>query len=185
MAPGKPIVLHWLLPPSPPAINAGVQLSLWKASSLGDTLKCTRTHGHMENINIITKSKEQVRTAATQPWVIQSEHPQHTPPPKVIGLGGCVAQPCCWAQLIIGWLMWSHWPVSQRAQSFKQETLLASWSCCHIWTMESSQGADLCRRQRSSQVRFVAFILSTKALLTPPPKKGWRPDKMTSFYLSL
>lgn len=55
----------------------------------------------MENINIITKLKEQVRTAATQPWVIQSELPQHTPP-KVIGLGGCVAQPRCWAQLIIG-----------------------------------------------------------------------------------
>lgn len=55
----------------------------------------------MENINIITKSKEQVRTAVTQPWVIQSELPQHTPP-KVIGLGGCVAQPRCWAQLIIG-----------------------------------------------------------------------------------
>lgn len=91
----------WLLPPSPPAINAGVQLSPWKASSLGDTLKCTRTHGHMENINIITKSKEQVRTAATQPWVIQSEQPHHTPP-KVIGLGGGVAQPRCWAQLIIG-----------------------------------------------------------------------------------
>lgn len=71
------------------------------ASSLGDTLECTRTLGHMENINIITKSKEQVRTAATRPWVIQSQLPQHTPP-KVIGLGGCVAQPRCWAQLIIG-----------------------------------------------------------------------------------
>lgn len=76
-------MLHRLLPPSPAAINAGVQLSLWTASTLGDTLKCTRTRGHMENINIITKSKEQVRTAATQPWVIQSQPPPlptHSPP---------------------------------------------------------------------------------------------------------
>lgn len=39
----------------------------------------------MENINIITKSKEQVRTAATWLWVIQSEHPRHTLPPHPKG----------------------------------------------------------------------------------------------------
>lgn len=117
----------------------------------------------MENINIITKSKEQVRTAATQPWVIQSELPQHTPP-KVIGLGGCVAQPRCWAQLIIGWLMWSHWPASQRAQSFKQEALLASWSCCHIWTMESSQDVELCRQH--SPYRSISY--ETQKPFYPP-----------------
>lgn len=36
-APGRVIVLLWLLPPSPLAINIGMQLSLWIASSLGDT----------------------------------------------------------------------------------------------------------------------------------------------------
>lgn len=43
----------------------------------------------MENINIITNSKQQVMGAATQPRVIQSEHPL-THSPKVIGLGGQV-----------------------------------------------------------------------------------------------
>lgn len=43
----------------------------------------------MENINIITNSKQQVMGAATQPQVIQSEHPL-TYFPKVIGLGGRV-----------------------------------------------------------------------------------------------
>ncbi len=88
-APGRVIVLLWLLPPSPLAINAGVQLSLRIGSLLGDTHKCTHTHGHMENINIITNSKQQVMGAATQPRVIQSEHPL-THSPKVIGLGGRV-----------------------------------------------------------------------------------------------
>lgn len=82
-------MLLWLLPPFPPAINAGVQLSLWIASSLGDSLKRMHTHGHMENINIITKSKQWVTSAATRPRVIQSEHPL-THSPKVIGLGGRV-----------------------------------------------------------------------------------------------
>lgn len=41
----------------------------------------------MENINIITNSKQRVMGAVTQPWVIQSEHPL-THSPKVIGLGG-------------------------------------------------------------------------------------------------
>ncbi len=41
----------------------------------------------MENINIITNSKQQVMGAATQPEVIQSEH-LLTHSPKVIGLGG-------------------------------------------------------------------------------------------------
>ena len=43
----------------------------------------------MEVINIITNSKQQVMGAATQPRVIQSEHPL-THSPKVIGLGGQV-----------------------------------------------------------------------------------------------
>lgn len=133
----------------------------------------------MENINIITKSKEQVRTAATQPWVIQSELPQHTPP-KVIGLGGCVAQPRCWAQLIIGWLMWSHWPASQRAQSFKQEALLASWSCCHIWTMESSQDVEPCRQH--SPYRFISY--KTQKPFYPPPSKKKKALRMMSHYAS-
>lgn len=47
----------------------------------------THTHGHMENINIITNSKQQVMGAATQPQVIQSQHPL-THSPNVIGLGG-------------------------------------------------------------------------------------------------
>lgn len=54
----------------------------------GDTHAHT-THGHMEDINIITNSKQQVMGAATQPGVIQSEHPL-THSPKVIGLGGRV-----------------------------------------------------------------------------------------------
>lgn len=43
----------------------------------------------MENINMITNSKQQVTGAATQPQVIQSEHPlSHSP--EVIGLRGQV-----------------------------------------------------------------------------------------------
>ncbi len=78
-----------LLPLSPLAISAGVQLSLRTDSMLGDTHKSTHTHGHMENINIITNSKQQVMGAATPPGVIQSEYPV-TSFPKVIGLGGQV-----------------------------------------------------------------------------------------------
>lgn len=43
-APGGVIVLLWLLPPSPLAINAGVQLSLRIGSVLGDTHNCAHTH---------------------------------------------------------------------------------------------------------------------------------------------
>lgn len=79
-------MLLWLLPPSPLAISAGVQLSLRIGSVFGDTHRCMHTHSHMENINIITNSKQQVMGTATQPQVIQSEHPL-THSPKVIGLG--------------------------------------------------------------------------------------------------
>lgn len=43
----------------------------------------------MENINIITKSKQQVMGAATLPQVIQSKHPL-SQSPKMIGLGGLI-----------------------------------------------------------------------------------------------
>lgn len=42
----------------------------------------THMHGHMENINVITNSKQRVTDAATQPRAIQSEQLLTPHPPK-------------------------------------------------------------------------------------------------------
>ena len=90
------MVLLWLLPHSPPAINTGgAAQPPDRLHALGHTQlhthkhKLTQAHGHMEDINIITNSKQGVNGEVTQPLVIQSEQPLiHSP--KVIGLGGQV-----------------------------------------------------------------------------------------------
>lgn len=159
-------MLHWLLPPSPPAINGGVQLSLWTAPSLGDTLKCTRTCGHMENINIITKSKEQVRTAATRPWVIQSEHPPtHFPQ-------GDWIRGLCGAATLLGpadnWVInvkplarvREHRASSKRPrQPHEAVGTSGQWRAHEVWAP--------CRRWRSPLV-YLLLKSNTKALFNPP-----------------
>lgn len=109
-----------------------------------------RTHSHMENINVITKSKRAGHDAVTRPRVIQSQHPvTHTP--EVIGLGGggpVLVRQCCRPWLIIGWLMCSRSPASQRVRSSNQEATLASWSRCHIWTIEMTRCERVCVWQR-------------------------------------
>lgn len=168
-------MLHWLLPPSPPAINAGVQLSLWKASSLGDTLKCTRTHGHMENINIITKSKEQVRTAATQPWVIQSEHPQHTPPQGdwIRGLRGTA--------MLLGPA--DNWVINGKPLASESEsTGLQAKDPAGLAKLLSHLDNGELARCGPAQAAEVCAGLSV-AILTP--QKGRRLDETTSPYLLL
>lgn len=117
-------MLLWLKPRSPPAINDGAQLSLRIGSPLGDTLTNACTH-HMENINVITNSKQQVMGAATQPQVIQSQH-LLTLSPKVIGLGGWVGT----ESLLAGadnWLI-NVQPTASEPESSNQRGFETLWS---------------------------------------------------------